>query len=298
MRTFFFLFPLLAAAQTENANLPLQRIGPNDLLAVSVYKTPELSRTVRVDAAGDITLPLLEGPLRAAGLLASEVETLLGKALRKGGILVNPVVKVTVAEYASRPVTVAGAVRKPVTFQAMGVVTLLDALARAEGLTPDAGAELTVTTGSRPGPIRIPVKSLIDRADPSLNLTLTGGEVIRVPEAGRIFVVGNVRKPGSFPIRDAGEATVLKALALAEGLAPFPAKLAWVTRVNATTGEKREFPVEIEKILQRKTPDVPLSPNDILYVPDNKGRRTTANVIDRVTGFGANTASGVLIWRR
>jgi polysaccharide export outer membrane protein len=184
-------------------------------------------------------------------------------------------------------------VRKPVTFQADGVVTLLDALARAEGLTDDAGAEILVTQNDAVQ--HIAVKQLLNQADPGVNLRLTGNEEVRVPVAGKIFVLGNIHKPGAFPVRDPADNTVLKMVALSEGLMPFSMKIAYIVRRQE--GEKpREIPIELSKIMERKSPDVPLEVGDILYVPDNKTRRSTMSIIDRVAGFGASTASGVLIW--
>jgi len=142
---------------------------------------------------------------------------------------------------------------------------------------------------------RIPVKRLMKDADPSLNYMLHGGEEIRVPEAGRIFVVGNVHKPGAFPVRDSADETVLKVIALSEGLIAYAAKVAYVYRKDES-GVKKEIPVELDKIMQRKSPDVALRVDDLLYIPDNKGRRATMTAIDRITMFGASTASGLLIW--
>jgi polysaccharide export outer membrane protein len=275
-------------------NLPAQKLGPDDLVAVSVYDAPELTRTVRVEPDGTVHLPLLKNGVPAAGLFPGELEASIADALEAEQILIDPIVKVTVAEYHSRPIAVMGAVRRPVTFQAVGTVTLLDALARAEGLANEAGAEILLTRG--PGLIdRIPVKRLMKDADPVVNFALHGGEEIRVPEAGKIFVVGNVRKPGAFPVRDAGDNSVLKLVALSEGLLPYAAKLAYVYRRDES-GSKREIPIELEKILQRKSPDVPLEVDDLLYIPDNKGKRTAMNIVDRMTTFTASTASGLLIW--
>ena len=226
-------------------------------------------------------------------------------ALQTEQILVDPVVKVTVAEYHSRPISVMGAVRKPLTFQAVGTLTLLDALARAEGISQDAGTEVLV---SRPQPSpdsrgevtstlveRIPLNRLLKDADPAVNYQLHGGEEIRVPEAGKIFVLGNVKKPGAFAIHDAGDNSILKMVALSEGVLPYAGKLAYIYRRDAN-GDKREIQVEFDKIMQRKAPDMALQVDDVLYIPDNKSRRNAMNVIDRVTGFGASTASGILIW--
>jgi len=292
-------------AESGGANLPAQKIGPNDLIAVSVYDAPELSRTIRVGADGTIRMPMLRRRVKAQGMLPGALETAIAEALRAESLLVDPVVTVTIAEYHSRPISVAGAVRNPVTFQAAGPVTLLDALTRAGGLSAHAGPEILVSH-MQPGPDgeqtalvqRIPVKGLIDAADPELNLKLTGGEEIRVPEVSKIFVAGNVRKPGVFPMQDSAETTVLQVLALAEGLAPFASKRAYVYRRDPSTGSKHEIPVELRDIMKRKAPDVPLLANDILYIPDNSGRRLTATAIERIAGFGAATASGLLIWRR
>lgn len=274
-------------------NLPSQKLGVDDLIAVSVYDAPELTRTLRVEEDGTIHLPLLKDGVQASGLLPRQLETAIAVALKLEQILVDPFVKVTVVEYHSRPISVMGAVHRPVTFQSVGKVTLLDALARAEGLTNDAGTEVLVTSGGLVE--RIPVKKLMKDADPSVNHELHGGEEVRVPEAGKIFVVGNVRKPGAFAVRDAGDNSVLRMVALSEGLMPFAAKEAYIYRRDEK-GAKQEIPVALEKIMQRKSPDVILETDDVFYIPDNKTRRTTFTVIDRITAFGSATASGLLIW--
>jgi polysaccharide export outer membrane protein len=279
--------------EVGNANLPALQLHAGDLVAVSVYDAPELTRTVRVDPDGTIRLPLLSEGVKAAGLMPRELEIELANALKSGEILVDPVVKITVVEYHSRPISVMGAVRKPVTFQSDGSITLLDALARAEGLTDDAGPEIIVTQNDV---VRhIAVKQLIDGADPDVNLRLTGNEEVRVPVAGKIFVLGNIRKPGGFSVRDPADKTVLKMVALSEGLMPFSQKTAYIVRRQE--GEKpQEIPIELAKIMERKSPDVPLEVGDILYVPDNKSRRNTMNIVDRLAGFGSATASGLVIW--
>ncbi len=286
------------------ANLPAQAVGPNDLLAVSVYDAPELSRTIRVGADGFIRLPMLQQRIKAEGLYPADLEAAIGKALKAEQLLNDPYVTVTIAAYHSRPVSVAGAVKMPLVFQAEGPTSLLEALARAQGLREDAGREIIVSR-AQPGPDgapvtltrRIPVRGLIDEADPELNLKLSGGEEVRVPEISRIYIVGNVKRPGAFPVQDGADTTVLQMLALAEGLTPYASKQAYIYRREAA-GEKNEIPVPLEKIMSRKAPEVPPPANDILYIPDSKGKRLTISALDRIAGFGASTASGVLIWRR
>jgi len=288
------------APEVAGANLPAQRIGPNDLVAVSVYDSPELTRTVRVGADGFMRLPMLKQRIKAEGLMPSELETAIASALVAGQLIVDPFVTVTIAEYNSRPISVAGAVRQPITFQAAGPVSLLEAITRAGGLAPEAGPEILVsreksnTDGSVTSLVqRILVKGLIDAADPALNVTLIGGEEIRVPEVGKVYVIGNVKKPGAFPVQDGMESTVLKMLALSEGLMPFASKEAYIYRREGN-GSKNEIQIPLNKIMERKAPDMPLLANDILYVPDNKGRRMTLGALERIVMFGAGAGTALI----
>jgi polysaccharide export outer membrane protein len=284
------------ASRSDGANLPVQKIGADDLVDISVYGSPELTRTVRVSAQGQIRLPMLKRNLQAAGLFPGELESAIAEALRAEQILVEPLVIVTMAEYRSRPISVAGAVKRPLTFQAFGKVTLLEAIARAEGLASEAGPDILITRGAETQ--RITVKALMGGGAPELNPRLTGGEEIRVPEAGRVYVVGSVKHPGAFTLRDASETSVLKVLALAEGLIPFASKEAYIFRRRDGAESKSEIPIALSKIMARKWPDVTLAVDDILYVPDSKGRRLSVSALERIAGFGAATSSGLLIWRR
>lgn len=309
--TLLLLWAPLAMPQTRAAsvaevtlNLPAQKIGARDLIAIQVYDSPELTRTVRIGADGMIRLPMLRQRIRAEGLMPNELEVALAKALEEEGILVEPLVTITVAEYSSRPVSVAGSVKSPLTFQASAPVSLLEAITRAGGLTPDAGSEILVSK-PQPGPdgeptslvLRVPVKSLIDSGDPESNVKLTGGEEVRVPEAGKVFVVGNVKRPGAFPVQDGAETSVLKVLALAEGLVPFAGKQAYIYRREAS-GNKNEIPIELRKIMDRKAPDATLLANDVLYVPDNHGKRLGIAALEKLLMFGSTAGATALIYGR
>jgi polysaccharide export outer membrane protein len=302
-------YAALARAQSHNAtepdriaNLPAQKIGPRDLIAVQVYDSPELTRTVRVDSDGIVRLPMLKQRIKAEGSLPSELETLVAKAYLDEGVIVDPVVTITVAEYGSRPISVAGSVKNPLTFQASAPVTLLEALTRAGGLTAEAGPEILVTR-SQPGTDghatqliqRISVRSLIDLADRDANLKLTGGEEVRVPGAGRVFVVGNVKRPGAYMVQEGAETSVLKVLALAEGLSQFSSKQAYIYRREAS-GSKNEIPIELNKIMDRKAPDAPLLADDVLYIPDNHGKRLGLAALEKLLMFGSTAGATALIY--
>jgi len=295
-----------AFAQSKNpvpevgANLPAQAVGPNDLIAVLVYDSPELSRTIRVGADGYIRLPMLKQRVKAEGLLPAELETTIAAQLRQEQILIEPFVTVTIAEYHSRPISVAGAVKTPLVFQAESSVTLLEAIARAQGLRDDAGREILISR-SQPGPDgksvtltrRVSVRGLIDEADPDLNIQLNGGEEIRVPEVNKIYVVGNVKRPGAFPVQDGSDTTIMQMLALAEGLMPFANKQAFIYRREAN-GNKNEIAVPLAKIMSRQAPDVALAGNDILYIPDNHGKRVGIAALEKILMFGSAAGTAMI----
>ena len=296
--------PPSASIQQESmlANLPLQKIGRDDLLGISVYDAPELTRTARVGTDGLIRLPMLKQPITAAGLFPSELEKKISESLVSEGLLVDPIVTVSIAEYRSRPITVVGAVKQPLTFQAMGSVTLLDAISRAGGLSDTAGSDILVNH-SQIGPDgtvisvprRIPIARLIDGADPELNLRLEGGEEIRVPEQGEVYVVGNVKTPGMYPIKEGGQSSVLKLLAVSGGVLPYSENLAYIYRTEGGPGGKASIPVDLKKIIDRKAPDVAVLPHDILYIPENTGHRVRMTALDKSVMIGAGLVGALLL---
>jgi polysaccharide export outer membrane protein len=286
--------------QAWDTNLGFEPVRPGDLIFISVTGSPELSRSSRVNAEGKLTLPLLHEGVPVVGLTPAKIAQAVAAALVKDKVLIDPIVSAAVLEYRSRRISVVGAVRMPATFQAVGEMHLLDAIARAQGFSPEAGPEVIISEpdgkGGENPPLHIPIKALFAAKDPSLNVLLRGGEEIRVPDAPKLFIVGNVKLPGSYPLADPEGSTVLKALALSQGALPFTAKRAYVYRLVAASGKRDEITVELRQILHRKAPDVALQANDILYIPDNAGLRLSATTLDHIAGFGSSVGSGLLVW--
>lgn len=287
--------------QLALANVAYEPLGAGDLVYISVTDCPEVTRSYRVSADGDLKLALLRDPIHALGAKPADLERTIALALKDQRILVEPSVSVSVLEYRSRPVNVVGAVRHSVTFQALGEVKLLDAIAKADGLAPEAGPEILVTaigesttgSGGQDKMRHIPVKQLLAGTDPSLNIELHGGEEIRVPEAAKLYITGNVKTPGAFPLNETGTSTVLKALALCQGLLPYSQKVAYVYRQVPGSTERKEIPIPLYDIEHRKTPDVTLQANDVLFVQDNSTKRLTTAIIDKITGFGSASAAAL-----
>jgi len=210
-------------------------------------------------------------------------------------------VTVTILDYHSRPISVTGAVKMPTIFQAIGDVSLLDALAKAGGPADNAGGELIVM---RPNGInggqstqRIPIKALNDGSDPTLNVKLQGGDQVRIPTIGTVVVAGNVHQSGIFPVQEAGTTTVMTAIAQAQGLGDYHPDIAYIYRPD-DQGVKHEIEVPLKEILKRKKPDVTLQAKDVLYVPDANGKKNFNLWMDRIAGVGTSAATGALIYRK
>lgn len=276
------------------ANLPFQPIGVSDLVHLTVYDAPELTQSFRVDKQGNLTLPLLRTPVHAEGLMPDALRDQIAVALRAQHLLVNPVVDVSVSEYRSRDVTVAGAVKTPLVLEEVGDLRLLGALSQAGGLLPEAGPEIIVEQAN--GSLqRFSVRDIFDGLHPELNIRILAGAQIRVPVCDQVFVVGNVKRPGAFPFRNLADTTVLQLLALSGGLDSFSQSKAYIYRQEQGSAQKTEIEIPLRRILDRKAEDVKLAANDILYVPINGKLRTSAAVINHVTGIG-NTAVSAAIW--
>jgi polysaccharide export outer membrane protein len=201
-----------AAARTDYI------VGPQDILTITVWEQPELSGRFEVAADGTITFPFI-GHVRAGGRTTREVETALKKLLADG-ILRDPQLTVSVEQYRSQMIYLMGELRSPGSYAMTGEMTLVDALARAGSTTERAGGFVVVT---RPRPRQPPEKIVVDldellRGVLSSNVSIYSGDTIFVPRADMCFLIGEVNRPGTYPIRS--DTTILQAIALAGGLTP------------------------------------------------------------------------------
>jgi polysaccharide export outer membrane protein len=307
------------------------RIGANDLLDINVFEAPELNRSLRVSAGGEISMPLLGG-IQCIGLTAQELEVVLEQRLRE--FMKDPHVGVFISAMESHAVSVVGAVKKAGVFQVRGPKSVLEMLSMAEGLDDDAGEEVLVmraaglhaepgaqnatleaaSPGTSPASddvkapiaaatrnnssdaetVRIKLKDLLESGDPRFNVTVYPGDIVKVTQAGIVYVVGDVKKPGGFVLKNDRQISVLKAIALAEGLTATSAKSRTkIIRTNGNTGERVEIPIDLGKVLAGKTPDPPLNPADIVFVPSSSGK----SVFYKGTAAAITTASGLIIFR-
>jgi polysaccharide biosynthesis/export protein len=158
----------LTAVATPGSNA--YKIGPQDTIEIAVFKVPDLSRTVQVADSGTVNLPLI-GDIVAAGKTAQQLERDLVK--RYGGkYLQSPQVTVSVKEYNSQRVTIEGAVKKPGVYPIRGKASLLQFIATAEGLDPNADSTVVVfrTTNGKRSAAKFDIASIRtgDTPDPAI----------------------------------------------------------------------------------------------------------------------------------
>jgi polysaccharide export outer membrane protein len=266
----FTVFSLVLFAQ-EGSKVEY-KIGPQDLLEISVFGLDELNKTVRVSEVGKITLPLL-GEIAIGGLTKNELERKLQDLLRKD-YLQNPQVTVFIREYQSGRVSILGAVGNPGVYELVGNQTLLQVIALAGSLTDEAGDEIIILRNNLDGEdqsLRILIDDLMHKGDASLNIHLQSEDIITVPPDREvtIFVYGRVNKPGAIKVRRSKIPTLQRAIAQAGGFAEGASKGGVIlTRMNEE-GKEIRTKVNVKDIIKGKREDIQLQENDVIYVPES-----------------------------
>jgi polysaccharide export outer membrane protein len=354
-------------------------IGRGDLIGVEVYDVPELTRELRVSQTGTIGLPLVPVRVYLVGLTEVQAQQKISEILAANGLVTHPQVMVSVKEKRSKPITIVGAVARPQVYQADRPMTLVQILAEAGGISPDAGdtvivtrAELknensseppeigtedavpatnpaqassnapnpaanstpgadggatgnsSVTQPTFPGPeiaaqtapqnandtppqiangdvappvantITVNLAELLERGETQNNIQLQGGDIVTVPHAGIVYALGAVQRPGGFVANnDRAQLSTLKVLALAGGMTRIAKKNQAVIIRKDSLGKQQAIPVDLGKIVDRKSEDVRLMPSDILYIPDN----ATKAALIRAGEFGLAVGSALTIYR-
>ncbi len=284
------------------------KIGPEDLVEISVFEEEKLNKTVRVSSQGNISLPLL-GILRVKGLTADELEKEIRDLLAEK-YFQDPHVSVFIKEYRSQRITVMGAVEKPGTYDVTGRKTVLGMLGMAGGLKEDAGSLLFLIRPPQPEGVSpreqesggtklstfvIDLEGLLVKGDLTLDLPLIHGDVINVPVSGKIFVGGEVNKPGGFPLKGK-RVTVSQAIAMAEGLkAEAKGDEARIFRYTGKGDDREVLSANLYAIQKGQSEDPALKENDIVIVPKSGMKAFLIGLRDTVKGLmGFGVSLGAL----
>ena len=251
-------------------------IGAGDLLTISVYDNPELLQDARVESDGKIDLNLI-GSVQVGGLTAQMAGQRIASEFASHHMLVKPQATVVIKEYAARSISVTGEVNHPGVYPVMSQRTVLDMISAAGGLTNLADTRVTVK--HRSGTIgTVTVKLKQDEAGEALqeDQVVNPGDVILVPRAGVVYVMGEVQRPGGFVMQDNGRITMLQALAQAGGTIYTASMSNAYLLHKGDTGYKASR-INLSDMVKGRSNDVPLDRNDILYVPGSKVKHLTQN---------------------
>ena len=246
------------------------KIGPKDLLEITVYELPELNGTFRVAEDGSITMSFL-GKVEVAGFTAQGLEQRLAVLLGQKYTPAGAHVTVFIKEF--QKISVIGAVGRPGMYELLGPTTLLEAIGQAGGLTAQSMNELYVyRTDANGGQERIAVRlaDLTGGGNPALNIFLQPKDVVMVPidQTLNVFVYGEVRTPGAVPYLSSKGITLLQAVAQAGGPTEWAKKSKVVIkRKDRKTGKEMKIRVNLKSMIAGKVADIVLEEGDVVIIP-------------------------------
>jgi polysaccharide export outer membrane protein len=271
------------------------RIGPGDVLDIRFYNRPLLSRdAVRVDGHGMIRMPLVEGEIRAACLTENELSAEIASRYLK--FYRNPHIDVFIKEYQSEPVAVIGAVNTPGRFQLQRRVRLLELLAFANGPAEKSGQTIQIVHASSISICDESPRSSEDmaaskfvsyklsdtlRGDEQSNPFIQPGDIISLPDADQIYVVGNVFRPSAIPLKE--PITISRAIAMAGGtMRDTKSDRVRIVRQSPGATSKQEIYVDLKAIDKHLAEDIALQANDIVDVPVSGGKTFLRSLLGTV----------------
>lgn len=292
--------PMVLVDSTED-----YKIGPRDVIDVKIDDAEELSKSFEVRADGTFLMSYL-GRVKAAGRTPDALARFIEDGLR-GSYLKNPHVSVVVKQFNSHTFLIQGSVFKPGAYQIEGRPSLFTLISVAGGLADNHGSTAFIIREIKKRPAESANKASGSPDDDSEdareftvktaniggllkgklgqnNVILEPGDTVSIPKADLFYVVGEVNASGSFPLSDG--MTVRQALALAQGTTPnAKAGDSSIMRTD-DSGKFQEIKVDLDAVLKNKTPDVVLQANDMIIVPNSRGKTVMNNLL-KAFGIGA-----------
>ncbi len=276
-------------------------LGPDDAVRILVLEAPESSvERLVIDSEGQVTLPLT-GRFEAAGLTVRGLEEEVRR--RFAPFIREPHVAVSLVEARAQTVSVIGAVGKPGIHSIRGPTPLVDVLSLAGGLREDAGHRIRISRpqGEATPPFlgtaegarvaEVEVKAIMEAGGPRQNFAILPHDVISVPRADMVYVIGAVERSGGFLLEEREQISVIQALALAGGMTGVAApKKARILRASGDAGEKVEIPIDLKLLLEGRGSDVGLQSDDILFVPKSGGKIAARQAADAAIRIGTGIA--------
>lgn len=236
------------------------RVGPGDILRITVYDNDDLRTNVRVDDSGTIIMPLV-GRIKVADMTIPQVSDLITKKLADGYI-VNPQVNVFIEEFRSKKVVILGHIKRPGLVELSGSISLLELISKAGGLTIEAGNTATIKRNKKSQDendvIVIDLTALIEKGDLSQDKQIFDGDTVYISKAGMCFITGQVKSPGAYACT--GKTTILKLVAIAGGFTGKASRSG--VKIVRKEGDENKVYKDIEL-------DTPLQVDDVVIVPES-----------------------------
>ena len=262
--------PASAQPAARSASAADYVVGAQDVLTITCYDQADLSGKFTVETDGTFSYPLI-GRVKVGGLTLRQVESEVKTRLVEDGYFRNPQITVAVDTYKSQKVFIVGEVRTPGTYPLSGDMSLVEALARAGSTLPTASGEAIIVhpdAGQEVSGPTLPTQedsanvSHIDLRNLqngvfSQNAALRDGDTIFVPRAESVYVFGQVKNPGAYPLQQTNT-TVLQALSLAGGVTD-RGTTARIKLIRMINGEKKELKVKLTDMVK---------PGDTVMVPE------------------------------
>jgi polysaccharide biosynthesis/export protein len=257
-----------AIAGAQNSLL----IAPGDLLHIHVADTPEMEADARVTDRGAVPVVGI-GDVTVAGLTPGDAATAVRDKLIERHYLNHPQVSINVVEFATQQVSVIGEVKTSGAYSIATPRPILDVLALAGGLTPEANRHILIErNGDQQHPLDYYVSNdgaqAIDR-----QVMVDPGDTIVVSRAGIVYILGDVNRPGGYVMsNNESQLTLLQGLALAGGVTK-AAKQGHAHLIRKKPGgEYTDTELSVGDIQKGKHPDLALMPGDVLYLPFSYAR--------------------------
>jgi polysaccharide export outer membrane protein len=295
------------AAAAAPTNVSSYVLGPEDQITVRVFAADGIpDKPVQIDNDGTVTVPMI-GQVHASGLTVEQFQANLVTAYKK--YFKDPQVTVQVNDFRSQPVSVAGNVTKPGVVQLRGNRNLMEVIGQAGGLRADAGDSVLITRNLSEGPIpvsgaftdptgkysvaHVNIRSVMSGKNPETNIQIKPHDVITVPRARLVYVLGSVGRPGGYVMTENESMSLTQAIALAGGWNKMAA-LSSARILRADGGPTRQqISANVKKIMENKAPDLQMRPDDILYIPNSMTKVIGARGAEE----GISVGTGVLLWR-
>jgi polysaccharide export outer membrane protein len=244
------------------------RLAPGFLLDCKVLGEADLSGSLRVSESGDVEMPEA-GKIHVAGDTLLEAQNKIMELLRVAEILKEPQVQLNIVQYAPEIVAVLGEVQSPGRLQLLAPHSLLDVISFAGGETPLAGPEIQVRRKDDQGQTTTTSYHYgrNSNGDSIAGVPIKSGDVVIVPRAGIVYVLGDVNRPGGYLMQEDGKLNVAQALSLAAGT-DIQARTSRIRILRRKAdGTYREIPLNYKDMIAGKTPPPELQPEDIVYLP-------------------------------